>query len=158
MGHHLNRLDAKGRVSIPAPFRAALRAPGAGPASGPVAVVLRPSHVHACLEGWPPDEFDKLAAPLQSMPLFSGEHDDLSLTIFGDAQTVESDREGRIVVPESLARHAALGESVAFMGMGRYFQIWEPEAAAARRQAARERARTGNLTLPAQRLPGTPTV
>jgi len=162
MGHHLNRLDAKGRVSIPAPFRSALRETGAAnPASpaagGAVSVVLRPSHVHECIEGWPRQEFFRLADPLQSLALFSDEHDDLAVTIYGDAYELDSDREGRIVLPDTLAAHAGLKEGVAFMGVGRFFQIWEPLAADRRRAAARERTRSRGLTLPGtQQLRGTP--
>jgi MraZ protein len=167
MGHHLNRLDAKGRVMIPASFRAALRhraqgeaqggSQGGPPAVGPVTLVVRPSHVHDCLEGWPPEEFVRLADPLQSLPLFSPDHDDLAVTIYGDAHELESDREGRIVLPEALTAHARLTEGVAFLGVGRYFQIWEPHAADQRRSTARERTRSGGVTLPGmQRLPGTP--
>jgi len=47
-----------------------------------------------------------------------------------------------------LIAHAGLGEAVVFMGLGRIFQIWEPEAAARRRAEARERARARSLTLP----------
>ncbi len=154
MGHHLNRLDAKGRVSIPAPFRTALRAPDS---EGAVSLVLRPSHTHACIEGWPPQEFDRLADPLQTMALFSEDHDTLATTLYADAFAVESDREGRVVLPEMLTTYAGLSEGVAFMGMGRWFQIWEPGAAERRRSEARERTRSRGLTIPGtQHFAGTP--
>ena len=74
LGTHQNRLDAKGRVSVPAPFRAALR-DGAEAAGG---IVLRPSFNHPCIEAWPANEFQALAAPLNRLDLFSEEHDDLA--------------------------------------------------------------------------------
>ena len=144
LGTHTNRLDAKGRVSIPAPFRAALRPETGGNAT----VVLRPSHTHPCVEGWPEREFHALATPLDSLDMFSDAHDDLAATIFADAYPLEADREGRIVLPEFLVTHANLTESVVFMGLGRTFQIWEPAAAERRRAEARERARALKLTLP----------
>ena len=58
---------------------------------------------------------------------------------------MEPDKEGRISLPESLVQHAGLTDTVAFMGLGRTFQIWEPAAAAARLTTARDRARA--LTL-----------
>jgi MraZ protein len=143
VGTHLNRLDAKGRVSIPAPFRAALKN-----GNGIAALVLRPSHKHPCIEGWPPEVFEALQAPLQRLDLFSEEHDDLAATLFADAWPVETDREGRIVVPEVLKNHAGVTDSVVFMGLGRTFQIWEPAAAERRRAEARERVRVRGLTLP----------
>jgi MraZ protein len=145
LGTHLNRLDAKGRVSVPAPFRAALRG---GAKDGPAALVLRSSHKHPCIEAWPDAVFQALATPLDRLDLFSEDHDDLAASLYADAWPMEADREGRILLPESLVKHAGLGEQVAFLGLGRIFQIWEPAAAERRRAEARERARERGLTLP----------
>ncbi len=57
-------------------------------------------------------------------------------------------RKVEILLPDNLVSYAGLGETVVFMGLGRIFQIWEPEAAERRRAEARERARTHGLTLP----------
>jgi|UniRef100_A0A8J4H9Q6 MraZ protein len=146
LGTHQNKLDGKGRVSVPAPFRAALRAldeRGAG------ALVLRPAHTHPCIEAWPEAAFHALAGPLDRLDLFSDAHDDLAAALYADAYPVETDKEGRIVLPDPLISHAGLGEGVVFMGLGRIFQIWEPQAAARRRAEARERARARGVTLPA---------
>jgi MraZ protein len=143
MGTHQNRLDAKGRVSIPAPFRAALKsADGAN-----VALVLRPSHKHPCIEGWPVEAFEELSGPLEQFEVFSEEHDDLAATLYADAYPVETDKEGRIVLPDTLVTHAGLKDAVIFMVLGRTFQIWEPEAAHRRTAEARERVRVRRLTL-----------
>ena len=144
LGTHLNRLDAKGRTSVPAPFRAALRT-----GTDPAALVLRPSHMHPCIEAWPAAEFDRLAAPLDRLEIFSPAQDDLQTALYADAHRVEPDKEGRIFLPDSLVRHAGLTDAVSFMGLGRIFQIWEPSAAAARLATARDRARTLTLGPPA---------
>ena len=141
LGTHKNRLDAKGRVSIPAPFRALLKPDGASTAP----LVLRPSHKHACIEGWPPSAFQALARPLDEMETFSEAHDDLATAIYADAWPVEADKDGRIVLPDDLIGHAGLSDAVEFLGKGSIFEIWEPAAAARRRAEARERSRT--LTL-----------
>lgn len=140
LGTHQNRLDAKGRTSVPAAFRSSLRSGVEG-----AALVLRPSHTHPCIEAWPAAEFDLLAAPLSRLEFFSPEQDDLQTALYADAHRVEPDKEGRISLPESLVQHAGLTDTVAFMGLGRTFQIWEPAAAAARLTTARDRARA--LTL-----------
>ena len=145
LGTHQNRLDAKGRVSIPAPFRAALRA--MSPEAAPP-LVLRPSHKHACIEGWPASVFATLARPLDRLDMFGEDHDDLAATLYADACPVESDKEGRIVLPDVLVHYASLSDTVIFMGLGRTFQIWEPQAAERRRVEARERAKLRGLTLP----------
>jgi MraZ protein len=143
LGTHQNRLDAKGRVSIPAGFRAILK--GAG---GSTSLILRPSHQHPCIEAWPPEMFEALSAPLQRLDVFSEEQDDFNAVLFADAFPVEADKEGRIVVPELLKTHAALIDCVTFLGLGRTFQIWEPAAAERRRLQARARVRERGLTLP----------
>ena len=142
LGTHTNRLDAKGRVSIPAPFRAALR--GANGAE----LVLRPSHKHACIEGWPAAAFQALAAPLDELDMFGEAHDELAAALYADAHPTEPDKEGRIVLPAELIAHASLSDSVVFMGLGKTFQIWEPAAGERFRVEARERARA--RTLPGQ--------
>jgi len=144
VGTHVNRLDAKGRVSIPAPFRAQLK-----PAEGGAApLVLRPSHKTACIEAWPAAVFAALATQVGALDVFSEAQDDLATVLYADASPMEPDKEGRIVLPDSLVAHANLSETVVFMGMGQTFQIWEPAAAERRRAEARERAKARGLTLP----------
>jgi MraZ protein len=145
LGTHQNKLDAKGRVSVPASFRNALKAQDE---SNGTHFVLRPSHQHPCIEAWPKPVFDALADPLNKLHVFSQEHDDLAATLYADAFPVEADKEGRIVLPDDLVAYAALKDAVVFMGLGRIFQIWEPAAAERRRAEARIRARERGLTLP----------
>ena len=147
LGTHQNKLDAKGRVSVPAPFRAALRANNGSEAPITTPLVLRPSHKFPCIEAWPEHVFQSLAAPLDQMALFSDEHDDLASALYADAFAVETDREGRIVLPEPLIAHAALGQMVVFVGHGRIFRIWDPVAGARHRTEARVRAQTRGLTV-----------
>lgn len=151
-GTHLVRRDGKGRVSIPAPFRAALK----GEASASGALVLRPSHKHPCIEGWHPAAFEAQGALMQALPRFSDEEDDLALALYSDAVDAEPDKEGRIVLPRELAGHAGLDDEVAFIGAGSHFQIWEPQAAQRRIAEARERARMLRMTLPPTPVPPTP--
>lgn len=145
LGTHQNRLDAKGRVSIPAPFRTGLRA---GSDALTAQLILRPSHKLPCIEAWPTAVFETLSAPLDRLDLFSEAHDDLAAALYADAYPAETDKEGRIVLPSALAQHAGITDQVIFMGLGRTFQIWEPVAAEQRRAEARERARARGLTLP----------
>ncbi len=147
LGTHQNRLDSKGRVSIPASFRAALRVLADERGETPP-LVLRPSHTHSCIEGWPASVFEALAPPLDRIDLFTEDHDDLASVLYAEAWPADADREGRIILPESLVNHAGLSDSVVFMGLGRTFQIWEPAAAEQRRAQARARARDRALSLP----------
>jgi len=134
LGTHQNKLDGKGRVSVPANFRAGLRN-----LDGSAFVILRPSHIHACIEVYPEAVFATLEKPLEALPDFSEEHFDLAVTIYADACRLDIDKDGRMVLPADLIAHAGLKDSVTFMGLGRTFQIWEPAAVEAYRAEARER-------------------
>lgn len=146
MGTHQSRLDAKGRMSVPASFRAVLRSFAV---EGVASLILRPSHTLDCIDAWPASRFEALAAGFDKIDLFSEDQDDLATTLYADAWSVEPDKEGRIVVPDSLVQHAALTATVAFMGLGTRFQIWEPAAALQRKTSARHGTVTRGLTVPA---------
>lgn len=150
LGSHQNRLDSKKRVSIPAGFRAALRAgrDAAGSEDGTPFLVLRQSPKHPCIECWPPSSFQALGPSLDRLDLFSDDQEDLALSLYGDAWPVDADKEGRVLLPEPLVEHAALSDSVCFLGLGRHFQIWEPAAAERRRRDARARARAVSVPNP----------
>lgn len=143
-GTHQNRLDAKGRVSIPAPYRTHLRN---GSESGPVWVYLRLSHKYACIDAWPEEVFQKFLAKVDRLDSFSDDQDDFNTSLFADAERMEADKEGRIVLPDYLVQHAGLTDNVTFMGQGRTFQIWEPAAGAQRRIEARASTRLRESTL-----------
>ena len=145
LGTHTNRLDVKGRVSIPAPFRVALK-----DADGNTSLILRPSHKHNCIEGWSAAAFNTLAESMRHMPTFSDDQEDLALALYGEVTQLEPDREGRIVLPDELVMHANLKDSVRFIGLSAHFQMWEPEAAERRRAEAKARARSLSLPSGAQ--------
>lgn len=144
LGTHTNRIDAKGRVSIPAPYRASLRALAA---ENTAPLVLRTSHKNPCIECWPARYFEELAPPLENMDVFDDDHDDMAMALYPDAGHFDPDREGRVALPDNLVAHAGLTEAVLFVGLGRTFQIWEPAAGERALAAARERARFKRLTL-----------
>jgi MraZ protein len=146
-GSHLNRLDAKGRVSVPASFRNALKSLDTN-AEGSVSMFLRPSHNHPCIDAWPKPFFEGLAKFLDRYELFSREYEDLSSTIYSEAFLVDSDKEGRIILSEMLMSHAGLTDNCVFMGTGRTFQIWEPAAAKRRTAEARQNSHAHGLAMP----------
>ena len=149
IGTHQNKLDAKGRVSIPAQFRSVLKKMSHAGEGAPIATMyLRPSHQHACIEGWTELGFEALSAPVaEGYNLFSPEHEDFVLALFGDACAMETDKEGRIMLPASLVDHAGLTENVTFIGTRNTFQIWEPAAGARRLAEAREKAKASGFSV-----------
>ena len=149
IGTHQNKLDAKGRVSIPAQFRSVLKQKShVGEGAATATMYLRPSHQHPCIEGWTELGFEALSEPLaQGYHQFSPEHEDFVMALFGDACALETDKEGRIMLPANLVAHAGISDNVVFIGTRNTFQIWEPEAGARRQAEARENARAANFTI-----------
>lgn len=138
----VNKVDRKGRVSVPAPFRAALAAQAFQ------GIVLFCGHAHPCLEGFDYATMDDIGSRLDRFDLFSSEQDNLAATIFGDAVQLPFDAEGRIGLTDDLIAHAGLDESAAFVGLGRKFQIWSPQAWNDRRLQARRTVAEKGLTIP----------
>ena len=94
----------------------------------------------------------RLSARLDELPEFSDERDAL-LSILPDSQQLPFDGEGRIILPPLMVAHAGIGDNAAFVGLGRTFQIWEPERFQRHQEEMRERVRQRGLTLPARGLP-----
>ncbi len=138
----VNKIDRKGRVSVPATFRAVL-----ADQSFPGIVAFRSFTAAACIEGGGMDRMESLSASTDQLGPFSTELDDLTSLIFADARQLPFDTEGRIVLPEDLIAHAGLAESCAFVGKGKTFQIWEPQAFATAQDEARRRAMANRPSL-----------
>jgi len=138
-GNHQNRLDAKRRVSVPAAFRSLLRGD-----LETFPLILRPSHSNGwrCVEAWPKPAYAVWERKLEQYEHFSAEREALATVIYTGAVLVETDKEGRIMLPEELAAFAGLKEGgpVTIMGRGTIFHIWEPGAGAAFIEATRARA------------------
>jgi MraZ protein len=137
----VNKVDRKGRVSVPAPFRAALADQNfAG-------IVVFPGLNTAALEGSGIDRMERLVARIDGLPEFSEESDALS-AIFADSLQLPFDPEGRIMLTPELCEHAGivLEGGAAFVGNGATFQIWDPGRF--ERHQRERRARARGLTLP----------
>jgi MraZ protein len=144
----VNKVDRKGRVSVPAAMRAAL---AGQPFQG---IVAFRSFREPAIEGWSMDQLNRLADSLEDMELFSENRDDLASAIFADAHQLAFDPEGRIVLPEALTAHAGITTDAAFVGRGSTFQIWNPATFEAHAAQVRERVRT-QAVLPKLRRPPT---
>ena len=123
LGRHIHRIDRKGRVSVPAAFRAAL--------SGQLeqGIVAVPSFKLPAVDCYSMEKLEALSQQVDQLPTFSEERDDFAAALFGNAIQLPLDGEGRIVLSEAIIAHARIGESVAFLGGGKTFSIWEPSAA-----------------------------
>lgn len=114
----INKVDAKGRVSLPADYRAIVKDLGSE-------IVCYRSLTSPCIEGCTEDLLEKLATEIEnSTDFFSETQDDLTNLIFGDAKRYTFDSTGRIMLSEKLLKHAEITDSAVFVGKGRKFQIW----------------------------------
>ncbi len=116
-----NKVDAKGRVSLPSDYRAIVKELS-------TEIVCYRSLSAPCIEGCLEDTLDKLATEIEnSTDFFSETQDNLTNLIFGDAKRFPFDSTGRIVLTDKLLQHAGITDSAVFVGKGRKFQIWNPE-------------------------------
>lgn len=143
-----NKVDRKGRVSVPAPFRQAL---GRSAFQG---IIARPSYRSQAIEACDLEFMEQLNDSVSATDLYSDAHEDLAFTIFADSHQLSFDSEGRILLPPALVEHAGIAERAGFVGMGASFQIWEPETLLRQKAEARARAREQGLTLPLRRAQG----
>ena len=130
-----NRLDAKGRVSIPASFRAVLTTDG-----------FQGLYVHPALDTPAMDAggnrlLGEIDALLSSLPPYSDERDHLATALFGTSEILKVDPEGRVGLSDLVKSHAGVADAVTFVGLGHKFQIWEPERFRAHLEGARARMR-----------------
>lgn len=137
----VNKIDKKGRVSVPASFRTAL--------SDEIfqGIVVFRSHRLPALECCAFRRMEQLSASVDALDLFSETQDDLASVIFADAIQIPIDGDGRVVLPKNLIDFLGVDETVAFVGRGATFQIWHPDIFAAHQEQARGRLRDGGQVL-----------
>ena len=115
-----NKIDKKGRVSVPASFRSYLSNLGYN------GVVCYPSFNNQSLEAWPQDRVEKISNSIDSLNPFEEKRDFFATSILSESINLQFDSEGRISLTPKLLKHAKIKNSILFVGQGKTFQIWEP--------------------------------
>ncbi len=115
-----NKLDKKGRVSVPASFRSYLSNLGYN------GVICYPSFNIQCIEAWPQDRIEKISNAIDSLNPFEEKKDYFATSILSESINLQFDSEGRILLTSKLLRHAKIKNNMLFVGQGKTFQIWEP--------------------------------
>jgi MraZ protein len=150
-----NRIDAKSRLSIPASFRAVLERDRYTGAAGP-GIYCYPSLDAPALDAGGERLAQKIDGLLGGLPDYSDERDELAVALYGEAQFLAIDADGRIVLPKDLRTQIGIDDGVAeiaFVGLGDKFQLWSPERFAERRARAREKVREHRRLFGAGRQP-----
>ena len=115
------RLDAKGRVSVPASYRQVLARDGFD------GLYCYPSLGAPALDAGGNSLLAEIEQLIADFPPYSDEREQFSVALYGTSETLKFDGEGRVILTDRLKEHAGITEAVAFVGLGHKFQIWEPE-------------------------------
>lgn len=138
-----NKIDKKGRVSVPAQFRTVLAVQNL---SG---VVLYRSFKHPIIEGCDYARLARLSEQIEisqlnfnsEMPNNYNNHNnsDYTALMFAESQMLSFDAEGRISIPQSLLDHANITDMITFVGRGPTFELWNPQQFEIHHDAMRQR-------------------
>jgi MraZ protein len=120
VGNFTLRLDSKGRVSIPGSFRSVLGRDGFE------GLYCYPALDRPAIDAGGNALMAEIEALIGRFTPFSEQREQFAVALYGTSDTLKIDGEGRVVLSESLKRHAGIIDAVAFVGLGHKFQIWEP--------------------------------
>ena len=136
-----NRMDKKGRVSVPASFRSYLSNLGYN------GVVCYSSFNNQSIEAWPQDRIEKISNTIDSLNPFEEKRDFFATSILSESTNLQFDGEGRISLTSKLLKHAKIKSNMVFVGQGKTFQIWEPEIFEKFKVTARKKSNLNRASL-----------
>jgi MraZ protein len=119
-GTYRHRIDGKGRLPVPAPFRRVLSTQGADRI---VVTVL-----DQCLAAYAPLDWARLETQIASLPAFNRQVKAVTRLLASRAADCDLDAQGRILLPPALRQAATLGREAVVIGALSRFEIWAPEA------------------------------
>jgi MraZ protein len=114
LGEHEHSLDDKNRLTLPAKLRAAFE-------EG----VVVTKGLDGCLFAYPRTEWEGMAARLGSLDPLAADTRRLHRLFFGGAAQGELDKQGRMVLPQTLIEHAGLGRELTVAGVHTHLEIWD---------------------------------
>jgi len=135
VSHCTLRLDAKGRVSVPASFRGVLARDGFD------GLYCYPALDRPALDAGGNALLAEIEALIAGFSPYSDQREQFSLALYGTSETLRIDGEGRVVLTDTLKAHAGITDTVTFVGLGHKFQIWEPSRFGTQLAEATERVR-----------------
>lgn len=138
---YTNKIDKKGRVSVPAAYRAAL------PEHGFSGIVAYGSFINPCIEACGMGRIEMLSRQIETLDPFSEERDVFANTILAGSVELAFDGEGRVMLPETLLADAGIKDTAVFVGKGETFEIWEPKTYQSYTSRTREIARERRMHL-----------
>ena len=136
-----NKLDKKGRVSVPASYRSYLSNLGYN------GVICYPSFNNQSIEAWPQDRVEKISNSIDSLNPFEEKRDFFATSVLSESENLQFDTEGRVSISGKLLQHAKIKNNVLFVGLGKTFQIWEPTSFEKFRVNARKKSNINRNSL-----------
>ncbi len=136
-----NKLDKKGRVSVPASFRSHLSNLGYN------GVICYPSFNNSSIEACSQDRIEKISSAIDSLNPFEEKRDYFATSILAESTNLQFDSEGRISLSAKLLKHAKIKNSMLFVGQGQTFQIWEPATFEKFKVNARKKSKLNRASL-----------
>ncbi len=133
LSNAVNRIDAKGRVSVPAHFRSVLQARGLTDLYALQSIDM------AAIDAGGMDLLERFEQRLADDDPFMRASDDMSFYVHGDGAFLKLDGTGRITVTDFIREHTGISDEVHFVGRGQFFQMWSPERFAEHRKTVRAR-------------------
>lgn len=141
LSKYINKIDKKGRVSIPASYRLALAKERFN------GIIVYPSFKNNCIEACSMSRLEELGRIIQNLDPYSDERDAFETIVLGEALQLQFDNEGRVILPAYLTEQAGVSAQACFVGKGLVFEIWNPANFEQYLKSARKIAQGNRLVL-----------
>lgn len=129
-GEAYQKVDAKGRMSIPAPFRRVLEAGDPDWAAGRTLrfQVIYGEHLKDALHAYSIEEFGRIADQINAMPRGSRDRAKLNFLMITQSATLDIDKDGRMIMPLAMRKKLGIEEGeIYFRGAGDHFEMWKAD-------------------------------
>ena len=141
LSKYQNKIDKKGRVSIPSAFRSVLSEDKFN------GIIIYPSFKNNCIEACSMARLQEIYGIIQKLDPYSEERDAFETIVMGESIQLQFDSEGRVIIPVHLMQQVGITEQAFFVGKGLVFEIWDPVAFDAHLKTARAVAQSNRFIL-----------
>ncbi len=120
LSKYQNKIDKKGRVSVPSSFRGALSQENFH------GIIVYPSFKNNCIEACSMSRLQQIYEIIENLDPYSEERDAFETIIMGESIQLQFDNEGRVILPNNLTSQVDINNQAFFVGKGLVFEIWNP--------------------------------
>lgn len=148
LSKYQNKIDKKGRVSIPSAFRSVLSEDQFN------GIIVYPSFKNNCIEACSMARLQEIYGIIQKLDPYSEERDAFETIVMGESIQLQFDNEGRVIIPAHLMQQVGITEQAVFVGKGLVFEIWDPVTFDTHLKTARAVAQSNRFILKNQENSG----